>query len=705
MKFWKKSGHRERNIRPHIFGQGMGVYNNNRINLVIAIIFLLGLGLIIKLYNLQIREYDLYKDRADSQHQVFSILEPERGRIFIQDGRENKNENFYPIATNKDFALVYAVPKDVKDATGAAEKLYEIFKKEKTEKEVDELMKKIDEDRLKGELAFLAKENLPDEEKKKKEEEAIKTHEALIRDAEYLKIKGEKREEELKKRKDGIINEYLKSLEKAGDPYEPIEPKVDDDTLKKLFIIFLSSENNEIKPEDLEIKDDSMLINKGGSKTALKIDGIAFMMKKHRFYPEKNIGSHILGFVGHDNDEWHGQYGLEGFFDDELYGKSGSIKTEKSAGGNLIIINDREYNKPQNGDDLILTINKAIQFTACQKLNEAVLRHGADSGSIIIMEPKTGAILAMCSSPDYDPNNYKDVSDIKIYNNEAIFSQYEPGSIFKAITMAAALDQEKVSPDTTFEDTGVVKIANYEIKNSDLKAHGIVTMTEVLEESLNVGAIFAMRKTGEEIFGQYVKNFGFGEKVGIELETESQGDIKNLIGEERNKELNAATASFGQGIAVTPLQMVAAFGAIANGGILMKPYLVKELVKIDGSKITTQPKEIRRVISERASMLLGGMLVNVVENGHGKRAGVKGYFVAGKTGTAQVPRKDKKGYEPNAHIGSFAGFAPADDPRFVMLVRIDRPRDVEWAESSAAPLFGEIAEFLLNYFEVPKERK
>jgi cell division protein FtsI/penicillin-binding protein 2 len=227
-------------------------------------------------------------------------------------------------------------------------------------------------------------------------------------------------------------------------------------------------------------------------------------------------------------------------------------------------------------------------------------------------------------------------------------------------------------------------------------------MSYVLESSLNTGAIFVMQKTGEDIFAEYVKNFGFGEKTGIELETEADGDIKNLL-KKNKRPIEVATATFGQGLTVTPLQMAAAYAAIANGGILMKPYLVKEIVKPDGERSLTQPRQIRRVISERTATILSGILVNVVEKGHGTRAGVKGYYIGGKTGTAQVPKKGG-GYESNAHVGSFCGYGPVDDPKFVMLVKIDNPRDVEWAESSAAPLFGEIAQFILNYYQVPTER-
>jgi cell division protein FtsI/penicillin-binding protein 2 len=439
----------------------------------------------------------------------------------------------------------------------------------------------------------------------------------------------------------------------------------------------------------------------------LKLDGIAFIPRVRRFYPENNIGSHVLGFVGYVGAEERGRYGLEGFFDEELFGVPGSIKTGRGAQGNLIIINDREYEKAKNGSDLILTINRIIQYTACHKLNETALRHGADGGSIIIMDPKTGGILAMCSWPDYDPNNYKEVEDIEIYNNPAIFSQYEPGSIFKTITMAAALDQGKITPETTYNDEGSVMISGWPkpIKNSDYDTHGgygEVNMTTVLEKSLNTGAIFAMQQIGPEIFSKYVKDFGFGEKTGIELETESAGNIKNLLGD-KVYEIYAATASFGQGISVTPLQMVTAYAAVANGGILMKPYLVKEIVHSDGTKDITQPKQIKRVVSERTAILLGGMLVNVVESGHAKRAGVDGYWVAGKTGTAQIASREQRGYSSRT-IHTFVGFAPVEDPKFVMLVKLDDPKGIKFAASSAAPLFGEIAEFLLDYFEVPKER-
>lgn len=430
---------------------------------------------------------------------------------------------------------------------------------------------------------------------------------------------------------------------------------------------------------------------------ALKIDGIGFSDELVRLYPEGNVGSHIVGFLGYDENERKGQYGIEGEFNRELAGKSGELNTQRDASGRWIAIGGRSLVPAQNGDDIVLTIDRAIQHAACTKLDEAVLKHGADGGSVVILNPSTGAVIAMCGNPNFDPNDYSAVEDPATYLNPVTYHQYEPGSVMKGITMAAAVDQGKVAPTTTYTDEGFAKFGSFTIKNSDGKAHGLQTMTQVLEESLNTGAIFAMRQIGPVSFASYFEKFGFGKPTGIELPSEQAGDTSSLKG---GKEIFAATASFGQGVTVTPLQLAAAYGAIANRGVLMEPYIVKEIRHPDGGVTTTAPTIVRQVISPSASTTVSAMLVNVVKNGHGKRAGVPGYYVAGKTGTAQVPKEDGPGYQENVTIGSFAGFAPVDDPVFVMVVRIDRPRDVQFAESSAAPLFGEIADFILHYYGV-----
>jgi cell division protein FtsI/penicillin-binding protein 2 len=626
--------------------------NTNRLNIILAIIFLLSGMIMFRLFFLQIIKGDRYTMLALGQHQAYSKLIPERGNIFMSDESADGAKQQYPLATSKEFAQVFAIPKDIKDPQGTAGILYEIFDKIKTENEIDEML-------LKDEV-FKELEN-PDIDVK--------------RFKELSDFKEVKKQAELELRKSVYLGNYINTLSKKDDPYEPLKRKVDETTLKTLM--------------------------------DLKIDGLSYVLGKERYYPEGNIGSQILGFVGFSNDERQGKYGLEGFFNEELTGKMGSIKTERSGQGELIIVNDREYEKPQNGSDIYLTINRSIQFEACKRLGETALQHGAEGGSIIVMDPKTGAVIAMCSWPDYDPNNYNEVDDANLYNNPAIFDAYEPGSIFKVITMAAGLNEGVVSPNTTYEDKGYINVAgwNKPIKNSDFSTHGghgVTDMVTVLEQSLNTGAIFVMNKVGPEKFAEYVKNFGFGEKTGIELETEGLSNIVNLL-RKTIRPVEAATASFGQGISVTSLQMVAAYAAIANGGILMKPYVVEKIVHQDGEEEITEPVQVRRVISEKASLLLSSMMVNVVENGHSKPAAVKGYYVAGKTGTAQVADK-QGGYYENNMIHTLEGFAPVEDPRFVMLIKLNNPKDAKFAESTCAPLFGELAKFILDYYKVPKTR-
>ena len=469
--------------------------------------------------------------------------------------------------------------------------------------------------------------------------------------------------------KSDALEDRLKNKE---DPYEPVQRSVDEETLDKLV--------------------------------ALKLPGIFFLREEGRLYPEKGLGGHVVGFVGSGEDgTLSGKYGVEGYFNQELTGTPGFLRSERDIAGRLIAIGERSIEPAVDGSDIVLTLDRTIQYYACDALQKAVFKHGADGGSVIVIEPKTGKVLAMCGAPDFDSASYNQVASVNTFNNPAIFDSYEPGSIFKTMTIAAGLDTGAITPTTTFEDTGSVMVDGWPkpIGNAEGKVYGVADMTKALEESINTGMVFAMRQTGMPTFVDYVKNFGFGIRTGIELETEAAGDISSLsIGQE----VYAATASFGQGITVTPLQMAAAYAAIANDGVLMKPYVVEDVVRPDGTHDARNPQEIRRVIQAKTARMVGAMLVSVVENGHGKRAGVPGYYIGGKTGTAQVARSDGLGYSADNTIGSFAGFGPVNEPRFAMVVRIDHPRDVQWAESTAAPLFGDIAKFLLQYFEVPPER-
>lgn len=458
-------------------------------------------------------------------------------------------------------------------------------------------------------------------------------------------------------------------LSKSDDPYEPLK--------------------NALGPElSQQIAD-------------LKLAGIYLGPELVRYYLGNEDYGQLLGFMGFVGEKRRGQYGLEQYWEEVLAGKQGELRAEKQAGGGIIALGERQVIPAVDGADIILTIDKNIQSRACAAVRRAVEKHGALSGSVVVLDPTTGAVRAMCGWPNFDPNAYNKVTDVSIYRNQVVSDAYEPGSVFKPITLAAALEAKAVTPETTYMDTGEVKIGPHTIRNSDLKANGIQTMTEVLQKSLNTGAIYALRRAGVEKFRQTVYAFGFGKLTGIELPHEKPGNLSSL--DEKN-EIYAATASFGQGITVTSLQLAAAFSAIANHGRLLKPYLVSEVRYSDGRRQLTTPVTVGQPISPETASTLAAMMVQVVEKGHGKRAAVPGYYVAGKTGTAQVPYQDKAGYDPNKTIGSFVGFAPVSAPKFVIAVRINEPQGLVFAESSAAPVFGELAKFLLEYYQVPPER-
>jgi cell division protein FtsI/penicillin-binding protein 2 len=392
-------------------------------------------------------------------------------------------------------------------------------------------------------------------------------------------------------------------------------------------------------------------------------------------------------------------YGLEGYYNDLLSGKYGEIRSEKDTWGNIIAVGENSLKEKEDGANLVLTIDRAIQYKACADLQKTVDHFKAEKGSLIVMDPKTGAILAMCGSPDYNPDQYSQVTDGSAYNIPAINEAYEPGSIFKTITMSAAIDTNKVTPDTTYVDTGGVKFGPYTIKNYKNMVYGKQTMTEVLDFSINTGAMFAMEQTTPKVFLKYVENFGFGQNTGIQLDREVPGDISNLY---KKGDVYPATASFGQGIMVTPLQIASAYAAVANGGVLMKPYIVSQIIKADGTVQNTEAQAVRQVISSKTALTVMGMLVSVVENGHGKNAAVAGYTVGGKTGTAQKAGPGGR-YTSDVDV-SFVGFAPFNNPKVVIAVAIRRPAGAPDAVTVAAPVFGDVAKFIMEYYNIPHDR-
>jgi len=428
-----------------------------------------------------------------------------------------------------------------------------------------------------------------------------------------------------------------------------------------------------------------------------QLKGVHFENEKWRYYPGNELASQEIGFLGYnDKGEPVGRYGVEQYFNDVLSGQSGSLEEDSDVAGRWISVGKRLMQQATDGSDLILSLDQTIQFKTELALKNAIKKHGADGGKIVIEDISTGKILAMASVPTFNPNKYSEF-DSKTFRNPIISDNYEPGSVFKIITMSAGLDSGRVSPNTTYNDTGAVTANGFTIKNSDEKAHGQQTMTEVIDKSLNTGVIFVEKLLGHKLFQKYVRKFGFGERTDITLPGEAKGNLLNL---KHNRDIAYFTASFGQGISVTPLQLLMAYGAIANKGRLLKPIIVDTIVSPNGKKIITKPKVVRQVISEKSAQQSSLMLESNVLHGHGKLAGVPGYRIAGKTGTAQIPDRVHGGYLEGATIGTFAGFAPVDNPKFAMVVIIDHPRDTEWAAGTAAPVFGELSKFLLEYYSI-----
>ena len=424
-------------------------------------------------------------------------------------------------------------------------------------------------------------------------------------------------------------------------------------------------------------------------KDKIKKSGLVGVDIKETFfrkYPQGLMASHIVGFLGGEDK---GQYGIEGFYDNVLQGKEKIQNTFDTFLDNI------------DGADIFLTVDYNIQFKTEELLEKAKKELDIDSGQIIVMNPISGEILALAIFPRFDPNNYSKIEDLDLFQNNAISKIFEPGSIFKPITMAVGLEKEKITPETSYVDEGSVVINGYPIKNYNNKTWGKRTMTEVLEYSINTGAIFVEKQIGHQTFLEYIDKFGFFNPTGIDLQGEIFLGNKDL---KKGSDINFATASFGQGIGITPIQMVRAFSAIANGGRLVKPFMVKKIVDKDKSIQEIQPQlSDEPIISQKTASQLTAMLISVVEHGFGKNAKIPGYYIAGKTGTAQVPWKslniNKKGYSSKTWQ-SFISFFPAFNPQFLVLVKLDDPKN---KVTAAVPVFRELAEYIINYYAIPPD--
>jgi len=426
--------------------------------------------------------------------------------------------------------------------------------------------------------------------------------------------------------------------------------------------------------------------------------GVRINPLSRRAYPQGVLASQVLGFVIEDNDNTRGAMGVEGLYNDQLAGRPIDQTVSNIPFDIPVDVPDDN----QRGMDLVLTIDRDIQYWVERELEAGIAAENASGGTIIVMDPRNGDILAMATYPTFDPNTFIEVDDPNLLRNPAINDTYEPGSVMKVLTVAAALDTGVISPTWTYNDTGIVEVGGVSTFNWDRNAYGTVDVTQLLVNSLNVGAAtvaLELERTEQGLFYDGLRRFGLGQPTRIDLPGEEAG-ILRVPGDPEWSESDVAANSYGQAIAVTPLQMITAFAAIANDGLMYQPRVVRQIV--DGEIVTnSQTSPLSRAVSAQTANLVTDMMVQVVEEG-ATLARVEGYSIAGKTGTAEIP--NAIGYETGSKstIGSFIGFFPADDPLVVMLVKLDRP-DGFWGSQTATKVFNRLAQRLVLLLGIPND--
>ncbi|THJ16553.1 MAG: penicillin-binding protein 2 [Nitrospira sp. CG24B] len=429
----------------------------------------------------------------------------------------------------------------------------------------------------------------------------------------------------------------------------------------------------------------------------LSLDGIGVVMEGRRFYPKGPLLAHVLGFSGMDGE---GLEGVEHRYEPYLHGEKRMMVLQRDALGHTVFPKGMMERSPTPGHSLTLTIDEVIQYIVERELEDAVGRARAKSGTMIVLDPKTGAVLAMAVSPRFDPNAVSALSRDR-WRNRALTDTYEPGSTMKAMMAAAAIEERVVRPNTmVFGENGHMMVANTVIH--DHERLGWVSFAQVIQKSSNIGAVKTGMALGEQRLYRYLQAFGFGQRTEIDLPGEGAGLVSNPRDWGRR---SIASISIGQEIGVTPLQMVSAVAALANGGVLMKPYVVSEIRDAEGQILKQIPPQTRRrIVSPETARSVTKILEGVVTDGTGGKAAIPGFRVAGKTGTAQQIDGDTKTYSTSRFVASFAGYVPSDIPRLAMIVIIDEPQDKKASGGSvAAPVFSRVGEQVLSYLGVPSD--
>ncbi len=430
---------------------------------------------------------------------------------------------------------------------------------------------------------------------------------------------------------------------------------------------------------------------------SLHIPGVGFEESYARLYPEASLAASLVGFVGKDtvgNDK--GYFGLEGYYDRQLKGRYGQAIEVHDALGRPILSQVSGNGQAIDGRTLVLTIDRSLQFLVEQKLQDGIKEFGAQSGMIGIMDPKTGGILAMANYPSFDENSYWEY-DTNLYRNPFITDLYEPGSTIKPLVMAGAFQNNLLKPDSTCPTcSGPVQVGDYAIHTWNDEYFPNISMKDVIRHSDNTGMVYVSQKMGLDRMLTNFEKFGLTDTTGIDLQGEADSTI---LDRKTWYPIDVATSAFGQGISVTPLELLDAFSALANDGVRMQPHIVDKIITSDGQTIPIQPKKLSQPISATVAKVMTEILVYTVDKGEASFARLKGYRIAGKTGTASIPVAGH--YDPTQTIASFIGYAPADNPKFVMVVIFNRPSASIYGAETAAPTFFDISRHILNYYNIP----
>ncbi len=726
---------------------------------IVGILFLVFGGILVaRLFFLQVIEYENYKNLAYEQHFEHIELPARRGDIYFSNYASNDTSK---VATNITLDLLYVDPIWIDDQERAAQELTRIVQKVFCGQTINIALEEEPCDvRL---IRFLA--DTPHEPTDVERADFRKKTPEEIQALVYAKIKSMITQKEVTRSYIGTIDdagklEPFKKLDLGGVTVsgnsifvDPTKVPTDEDskaryvdtlhaaTLVPAEVIAAKLTRKPLRYVKIVDRLDPDISEDIRTK-ALK--GVVLLPEHWRYYPEGDLGSQVIGFLDEENI---GRYGIEEAFDTDLRGDPGRIDAESDPFGRQITVRNSRIVRPKDGKSIVLTIDRVVQAEVDKLLAHAVESYRAIRGQVIVMDPNNGNIIAMANYPSFNPNKFADVYGVKrtyseppkgvptliktdkgfveamkdekrnpglekylyenkfgpgVYMNHTMMSIYEPGSIFKPLVMSSALDSGEVTPSTQYFDAGEIKVDEYVINNVSNACKGTHVMTNILNYSCNVGMSWIAKKMGRSLLYKYVTDYGFGERTDIDLAGEQKGRIEYYRYWSDVKLFNTA---FGQGISVTPLQMAVSFSALANKGFLVRPRLIDKVISNDGQEQKIEPEIVRRVVSEKAALDTTAMLVSTIDKVT-KTAKLDHWYVAGKTGTAQISSSAAVGYEEGegSTNGSFAGFFPAKNPKFVIIVRIERPKSSPWADQTAAPLFKKIAEFMLGYYNIPKDR-